>query len=472
MRLRQWQSEAVTSALQKYRAGSSHFLCLATPGAGKSLMAAFTARELLNAGDIDLIFCFTPSVNISNSFRYTLEKTLKRRMDGLIGSTGQILTYQSMASLDVQFWELLTSHRTLVIFDEIHHCAGDRNDNANVWGQTIIRHIQGQATYTMALTGTPWRSDRIPIALASYCHHGSIQCDYRYGLGRAIKDGVCRIPKITAVDNNQITITHGSETENYRSFSQLLQGSKCSYQQLLDEPQLIRYLIKTGEQKLMRLRKESSDAGGLIVATSVAHAKTIADILHQETGEHAMIATYLHEDAQDAINQFRHSKAKWIISVGMISEGTDIPRLKVCCYLSRIKTELYFRQVLGRILRAQTPQREEAYFFMPAEPSLMEFAQRLSEDIPNVHTVSVHNMDNDIPISMLPDTKGIETENQTDNEAICVQDQRPIIQMNNLPQQQDNHLSTVDSLSSSYEADLRLFGRFKVRLISTSTQSM
>ena len=35
----------------------------------------------------------------------------------------------------------------------------------------------------------------------------------------------------------------------------------------------------------------------------------------------------------------------------MISEGTDIPRLRVCCHLSRIRTELRYRQVLGRILR-------------------------------------------------------------------------------------------------------------------------
>ena len=43
---------------------------------------------------------------------------------------------------------------------------------------------------------------------------------------------------------------------------------------------------------------------------------------------------------------FTDSDAPWIVSVGMISEGTNVPRLRVCCHLTRVKTELYFRQVL------------------------------------------------------------------------------------------------------------------------------
>ena len=64
-----------------------------------------------------------------------------------------------------------------------------------------------------------------------------------------------------------------------------------------------------------------------------------------------VLVTYKHDHSADTINHFRHSNAEWIVSVGMVSEGTDIPRLQVCCHLSSVKTELYFRQVLGRILR-------------------------------------------------------------------------------------------------------------------------
>ena len=77
------------------------------------------------------------------------------------------------------------------------------------------------------------------------------------------------------------------------------------------------------------------------------------------------------------------SFAPWLISVGMVSEGTDIPRLQVCCHLSRIYTELHFRQVLGRILRKR-PQdsHPQATLIVPAHPELSEFAAILKAEIP------------------------------------------------------------------------------------------
>jgi hypothetical protein len=66
----------------------------------------------------------------------------------------------------------------------------------------------------------------------------------------------------------------------------------------------------------------------------------------------------------------------------MISEGTDIPRLQVCCYLSRIRTELHYRQVLGRVLRRTGESDDQAWLFMLAEPTLHRLAERIAEDLP------------------------------------------------------------------------------------------
>lgn len=99
------------------------------------------------------------------------------------------------------------------------------------------------------------------------------------------------------------------------------------------------------------------DAGGLIVADSVTHAH-IAQLLKKILNEHTAIATYYEDDAAHIIRDFKTGMQKWIISVGMISEGINIPRLRVCCHLTRMKTELYFRQVLGRILRSSGEERE------------------------------------------------------------------------------------------------------------------
>ena len=69
--------------------------------------------------------------------------------------------------LPEKFWLLLKRFRAFVVFDEIHHCAGDET-GFNAWGQVILRRIQEHARFTLALTGTPWRSDQLRIAMAKY----------------------------------------------------------------------------------------------------------------------------------------------------------------------------------------------------------------------------------------------------------------------------------------------------------------
>jgi len=470
MQLRRWQYEAVEAALTKYETEHPHFLCLATPGAGKTFMASRIAKELMDSGKIDLVFCFSPSVNVATSFQASIESQLKCKLDGLLGSKGRSLTYQSMPSQDLSFWSLLSQYKTLVIFDEIHHCAGDNLDNANVWGQKIIQHIQGEADYTLALSGTPWRSDKVPIALSSYCVDGVIQCDYSYGLERAIQDGVCRIPKIIAVDNDEITLLSGSERERYRSFAELLKQSKCTYQQLLDSSDLITYMIKITAKKINEVRKRQPNSGALVVAATVDHAIKIAEIIKRDTGDSARVVTYLHGDAQDTIRDFREANDKWIVSVGMISEGTDIPRLKVCCHLTRVKTELYFRQVLGRILRSTGVEKDEGFLFIPAEPNLVEYAERVVENIPDANTIAIEQMtgnittsDNSIQVLTLP-----EIEN----------DPKPIVNVNFstelFPDDKGVDLSalTTPTLAETYDTSVGLFGRFRQEVINFAIQDI
>ena len=460
MKLRRWQSRCIEQALDKFRGESNHFLCLATPGAGKTVMAATLAQRLLQLGMIDLVLCFSPSIIVASDFQKALELRTQSRMDGLLGSRGQSLTYQSMLHLDETFWTLLQTHRVLVIFDEIHHCAGDNLDNANAWGQKIIKHIQGGAAYTIALTGTPWRSDRIPIALSRYCQHNKIHCDFIYGMAQAIQENVCRAPSITLVDNDRILVKCGDKTEKYASSAELLKLSDCSYQQLIDNDALIVYLLKQSSRKLMQIRKQHCDAGGLIVAASVDHAYKIATLLERHLGQRACIATYLDEDAHGNIHTFRNNTQPWIISVGMVSEGTDIPRLRVCCHLTRVKTELHFRQVLGRVLRmGDIPG--ESYLYLPAEPNLVEYANRVAEEIPESATIRRETMPNNSDEMPL---------------AIKLQEQQPIVENTEIifedalvtsatPNAEDSQPIHISVLAQSYDTTINVFGRFRQELL-------
>lgn len=94
------------------------------------------------------------------------------------------------------------------------------------------------------------------------------------------------------------------------------------------------------------------------------------------------MVSYHNPDAQSLIDQFKNGHTPWIISIGMVSEGTDIPRLQVCCHLSNVRTELYFRQVLGRILRITSSSNQEAWLYTFAEENLVNFAEGIEQDIP------------------------------------------------------------------------------------------
>lgn len=380
--LRAWQKECINLALNKYSNGQPHFLCLATPGAGKTIMASMLAKALLASNRIDLVICFSPSLMVSNDFRATLADVIGLSFDGRLGAVGDALCYHSMQFLSSDFWDLFNHKRVFVIFDEIHHCAGQTADDANSWGQQILANIQGKATYTLAMTGTPWRSDDIPIALASYCEDSSnIHCDFKYGIQDATADGVCRLPNITTVDNRSVVVCDGNDKKTYSSFSEALSLSGCSYKNIIEHPSIIDHLLRSSVRRLQELKRTYSDSAGLIVAASVEHAQYLIDVL-LEMNQTAVLVTYREKKPLNIIRHFRHSRCDWIVSVGMISEGTNIPRLRVCCYLSHVKTELNFRQVLGRVLRVQHHKHEVGYFFMPAHPKLTIYAQRVREDIP------------------------------------------------------------------------------------------
>ena len=383
MKLRQWQKSSINLALTQYLNGNSHFFTLATPGAGKTLMASELADQLLKSNLIDLVICFSPSSIVSQDFSQSLQLRINERFDGLLGAKGHSLTYQNLQYLDENFWQLFHRHRVFVIFDEIHHCAGSSIDNANAWGEQIILNIQDKAKYTLALTGTPWRSDTAPIVLSKYLHPDSkISCDYIYGLSEAIKDKVCRVPQIVAIDNNNISVVDDDETKIFTSFKCLLSQSIIPYQEILENEKVIKYVISSAQVKLNAIRIKNSEAAGLIVASSVEHAKQIAALMNACFNEDAVVVTYKENEPTSIIQQFRHAKTKWIISVGMISEGTNIPRLQVCCHLTNIKTEMHFRQILGRILRITFSENQEAVMYMPAEPKLLEYAYRVKQDVP------------------------------------------------------------------------------------------
>ena len=382
MRLRHWQDECSTQAFKAFKTGQKHFMALATPAAGKTIMAATLAKYLFSENMIDYVVCFAPSVAVQKSIESTFSKILGRPMHGKLGAAGGVFTYQFLTTSKSADWSFLQSSRVFAVFDEIHHCGGQETELSNSWGREILTTISDNVSYILAMTGTPWRTDQAPISLARYIKPDfTIQLDYVYGLTEAIQDNVCRLPEITLIDNDNLSVNQ----KNYSSLCIAMAEADLQYSRILNDIEALRYTLSIAVKKLADVRLEHPEAGGLVVASSVDAAIRIQALLISEFGQSSVLVSYKETNPQEIIENFRISNTQWIVSVAMVSEGTDIPRLRVCAHLSTVRTELFYRQVLGRILRLMANiKNEQAYLITFAEPALTEFTKRLKEDVPQM----------------------------------------------------------------------------------------
>jgi hypothetical protein len=92
--------------------------------------------------------------------------------------------------------------------------------------------------------------------------------------------------------------------------------------------------------------------------------------------------------ASKRIQAFAHSADEWIVACNMVSEGVDIPRLRVGVYATTVTTKLYFRQFLGRITRQTTRPNgvQVGYCYQPADLRITHLAQEVEQE--QLHFVS------------------------------------------------------------------------------------
>ena len=64
----------------------------------------------------------------------------------------------------------------------------------------------------------------------------------------------------------------------------------------------------------------------------------------------------------------------------MVSEGVDIPRLRVGVFATTTTTELFFRQAVGRLVRwTRNEAHQHAYLFIPDDARLRARAQQVAD---------------------------------------------------------------------------------------------
>jgi len=88
------------------------------------------------------------------------------------------------------------------------------------------------------------------------------------------------------------------------------------------------------------------------------------------------------QNPDSKIDAYRKTDKKWLVSGAMVSEGVDIPRLRVLVYLSSALTELSFRQAIGRVVRTNGPDDDtRAYVVMPSFDILESYAWKIEKEM-------------------------------------------------------------------------------------------
>ncbi|HET9154515.1 MAG TPA: DEAD/DEAH box helicase family protein [Solirubrobacterales bacterium] len=377
--LRSWQQEA-TEAVRAHPGTS--FLASATPAAGKTTFGLHIAHRMLRAGFVSRVVVGGPTTHICRQWaadagRYGIDLEPNRpNSDGPESADfhGVSVTYQTIASGPETHRLAAARRSTLLIADEPHHM-GD----LAAWGVQTRKAFDG-ARFRLLLSGTPFRSDSSAIPWVAYDEDGLSLADYAYGYPQALRDRVCRPITFLPYDGEMEWVSDGRlRSADFDLALPAAEAARRLRTALSPEGEWMGEVLRDGNARLSEVRAEGHPgAGGLVIASDQDHARAIAARLATISGQQPELVMSDEPGASRRIAGFAASDRRWLVSVLMVSEGVDIPRLRVGVYATAARTELFFRQVVGRFIRATPePRNQMSYLLMPADQRLKALAHEI-----------------------------------------------------------------------------------------------
>lgn len=371
---RKWQSEF----LRDWDEREPHhpFMLIAIPGGGKTMAALEACRKWMAAGADRRIIIVVPTDNLREQWKeeaaqFGMElQTKEFGTNFKDGFQGAVVTYHLVAKNSVLFRKLCSVAPTMVVFDEIHHCGDEAH-----FGHGIKVAFE-LARERLLMSGTPWKSDGTAIPFVRYDGNGYAVGDFSYDYPRALNEDVVRY----LVFDHAKGIIRNDCTGETETLSQEVSDSEAAQRlkKLLDPSgDYVREQIAAAHRKLIECRKSIPDAGALAACVDQYHAVKVAALIREVTGCEPSVIVSDSEIENDSVKDFRNSKKEWLVAVRKVSEGTDIKRLQVLCYLTNTTSELFFRQLVGRVSRVRGMDDFEAYVYLPADPRLIRCAQNI-----------------------------------------------------------------------------------------------
>jgi Helicase conserved C-terminal domain/Type III restriction enzyme, res subunit len=302
---------------------------------------------------------------------------------------GAVATYQSLFTSTEMFLAHATDpgHRTLVIFDEIHHAGVDSG-----WGISAQEAFHKGATAILSLTGTAFRTNRDAIVFVP-SDDGRAIPHYRYGYDRALEDGACRPVQFVFARGTTTFRTEDNAVHTVSFDDRLTEiGDRRRLRtalELVERDSIAHLLLGDANEYILDLRRRGdADAAGLVVCVDCRHADRVADFIDSQViHSRPVVACSRLFDPGDpepanAIDRFLRNHEPWLIAVNMVSEGIDIRRLRVVVYLTNRLTTLSFRQIVGRVVRIDPHNVDDhGRVYLPADPTLVSMAKQITSEV-------------------------------------------------------------------------------------------
>ncbi len=360
------------------------FLISASPGAGKTRPALEYARHQLATGAADAVVLACPTAPLTRQWALAASALgIELAPDAESprppkGFHGVAVTYARIAKAPTR-WARAARANTLVIADEAHHLGEEL-----AWGEGFSKAFGANRRWLL-LSGTPFRSDAAPIPGVSYDRDGVAEPDVSYTYAEAVVDRICRPVCFVAYDGTLSWRSGDDVIES--SFETVLTPREASrrYRTAISTelPDGLPRILREADAKLRSMRANGhADAGGLVIAADSSHARRIAALLREATGRAPLVVLHAEPRAAAKLAEFTHSRDPWIVAVNMVSEGVDIPRLRVGVYATAAKTPLVFRQIVGRFVRTLPGRPAEAsWLYIPADQVLRDHASSVEQEL-------------------------------------------------------------------------------------------
>jgi superfamily II DNA or RNA helicase len=244
------------------------------------------------------------------------------------------MTYQAFRGLDAAKKAALRrflQRPTIVVVDEAHHAASPSYDS-------LLELIESRESVqaVIGLTATPF-----PAGAARGRFHRRFptvieQCSP----GELVQSGILARPIVTTVSTHEIP---------EMTSQQVAQASRSEIPgEVLQQLNQLRR-----NQLVVRTWLTSKDRWGktLLFATRIDHANTLTAMLRKE----GVDARALHSDTEDrggTLQWFRDSSGPVVlVSVGMLTEGVDLPDANAAFLARPTTSPILMRQMVGRVLR-------------------------------------------------------------------------------------------------------------------------